>query len=182
MTVRREQVLRAAAALLSRRPTASMAEVAEAAGISRATLHRLVPGRDQLVRELAWHALDRANKAVTDAEPERGEPAEAARRVVAALAPVADLYAFLAGENQLDDAGPELDAHWAELDDRLVRMFRRGQESGAFRVDLPAEWMSDCLTSLLAGAGYAARVGRLASGDMARAVTACLLDGVRRRS
>ncbi|WP_028925267.1 TetR/AcrR family transcriptional regulator [Pseudonocardia acaciae] len=182
MATSREHVLHAAATLLSRRPTASMAEVAEAAGISRATLHRLVPGRDQLVRELAGHALEAAIKAVADAEPERGEAVDAAHRVVVALAPIADLYAFLSGENQLDEAGPELDARWEELDERIVRLFRRGQESGAFRVDLSAEWMSECLSALLVGAGYAVRMGRLASGDVVRVVTTCLVDGVRRRS
>lgn len=52
MTLDREQVLRSAAALLTRKSTATMDEVARAAGIGRATLHRHFAGRDALVRAL----------------------------------------------------------------------------------------------------------------------------------
>ncbi len=50
MAVDREHVLRSAADLLTRKSTATMDEVAKAAGISRATLHRQFAGRDALVR------------------------------------------------------------------------------------------------------------------------------------
>ena len=52
MTVDREQVLRTAAALLSRKATATMDEVAKSAGIGRATLHRHFAGREALVKAL----------------------------------------------------------------------------------------------------------------------------------
>ena len=52
MALDRDHVLRSAAALLTRRSTATMDEVAKAAGISRATLHRHFAGRDALVRAL----------------------------------------------------------------------------------------------------------------------------------
>lgn len=44
MATDRDTVLEAAVGVLSRRPTAHLDEIARAAGISRATLHRLFPG------------------------------------------------------------------------------------------------------------------------------------------
>ncbi|WP_279583079.1 hypothetical protein [Fodinicola feengrottensis] len=72
MTIDRDAVLMAAAGLLVRNAGASMAEVARAAGISRASLHRLVDGRGALVRELAELSLRRGKAALEVAEPARG--------------------------------------------------------------------------------------------------------------
>ncbi|MEU6408227.1 TetR family transcriptional regulator [Microbispora sp. NPDC046933] len=46
MAFDRDHVLRCAADLLSRKATATQDEIAKAAGISRATLHRHFAGRD----------------------------------------------------------------------------------------------------------------------------------------
>ncbi|WP_143219758.1 TetR/AcrR family transcriptional regulator [Actinomadura sp. CNU-125] len=55
----REQIIAAALRRLNVNPAASMAELAEAAGVSRATLHRHFAGRDELVDEIGTRALDR---------------------------------------------------------------------------------------------------------------------------
>ncbi|MCK2237514.1 MULTISPECIES: TetR/AcrR family transcriptional regulator [unclassified Crossiella] len=179
MVADREQVLRAAAALLVRRPNSAMAEVAQSAGISRATLHRLVPSRDALVVELAKLALSEGEAALEAAKPEDGDAADAVRRVVRELMPIADLYAFLTGEHQLITK-PELDAGYDLLDNRLTALIRRGQESGQFRVDLTAEWMVEALVALLTGAGFAVLDGKLAPRDAPRAVAELLISGMLR--
>lgn len=181
MTTDRVLVLRSAVGLLVRRPTASMDEIAKAAGISRATLHRLVPNRNELVRQLAEVALTDTKVALAAARPEEGDPEAAVRRLVEALVPIGDFWSFLIGENQLADM-PELESSWNELDQPLVALFRRGQESGAFRVDLPAEWLTDALTMLLAGVGWAVHHGRLAPRDATRAIAELLLNGAIRKA
>ncbi|MBP2475410.1 AcrR family transcriptional regulator [Crossiella equi] len=179
MVADRERVLRAAAALLVRRPNAAMAEVAQAAGISRATLHRLVPSRDALVLELAKLALAEGEAALEAAKPEDDDAPEALRRVVQEFMPIADLYAFLTGEHQLLEHA-ELDAGYELVDRRLTALVRRGQESGHFRVDLTAEWMVEALVSLLTGAGFAVLDGKLAPRDAPRAVAELLIGGMLR--
>ncbi|GAA0611606.1 TetR/AcrR family transcriptional regulator [Kutzneria viridogrisea] len=181
MATDRVRVLRATVRVLVRQPNAPMDELAKAAGISRATLHRLVPSRNALVKQLAELALADARAAIERARPEQGEPVAAVRRLVAELVPIADLWAFLMGENQI--AGdPEMDQLWAELDLALIGLFRRGQESGAFRVELPAEFLTDALSSLLAGTGWAVQHGRLAAKDANRVLTELLLNGAVRRN
>ncbi|WP_231634010.1 TetR/AcrR family transcriptional regulator, partial [Streptomyces clavuligerus] len=84
MTIDRERVLRAAAALLARKSTATMDEVAKAAGIGRATLHRHFAGRDALVRALEEFGLRELEAAVEEARPDEGSAPEALRRLIGA--------------------------------------------------------------------------------------------------
>ncbi|GAA3996282.1 TetR/AcrR family transcriptional regulator [Allokutzneria multivorans] len=179
MVTDRDQVLRAAASLLVRNHGASMTEVAEAAGISRATLHRVVPNRDALLDQLLWLGLGETVTALTAARPEAGAPLAALERVVVALTPVAELFRFVTTQ-PLDATTPEFQAGFHALDERLTALFLRGQDSGAFRGDLPATWMVDALASLLFAAALAARAGRLPGNDNPRAVIDLLVGGVTR--
>ncbi|MCQ8187102.1 TetR/AcrR family transcriptional regulator [Streptomyces rugosispiralis] len=181
MTLDRNDVLREAAALLTRRATASMDDIAKAAGISRATLHRHFAGRDALIRALEELCIERSEAALDTARIEEGDAVEALRRLVAALQPVSGLLAFLYGENQLFE-GEEINAGWARLDTRLTALFRRGQEQGNFRIDLTPVWLAEALYGLMASATWGVYDGRLAAKDVEYMVLELLLGGARRRS
>ncbi|CAL9625007.1 hypothetical protein SUDANB145_05929 [Streptomyces sp. enrichment culture] len=180
MTVDRDHVLRAAAALLTRKSTATMDEVARAAGISRATLHRQFAGRDALVRALEALGIAECEAALDAARLDEGPAADAVRRTVGALEPSAALLAFLYSENQLFE-GDQVDEGWTRLDRRLTALFRRGQESGEFRIDLPAVWLTEALYGLLASGAWAVVDGRVARNDYTHLVVELLLGGALRR-
>jgi TetR/AcrR family transcriptional regulator, mexCD-oprJ operon repressor len=157
-----------------------MDEIARAAGISRATLHRLFPGRDALVREVAGLAMRRMAAALDAAAIEDGDPVEAVRRLADAIVPRATEAAFLTGESRLFDDS-ELWAAWEQIDARVAALFLRGQQSGAFRVELPAAWLSEAFLDLLAGVGWAVQEGRLAPRAGTSALTELFLGGALRR-
>lgn len=180
MAVDREQVLRSAAALLTRKATATMDEVARAAGVSRATLHRHFAGRDALVRALESLGLDECEAALDAARTDDGPAAEALRRLVREIEPAAGLLAFLYSENQLFE-GEQQNEGWARLDARLTALFRRGQESGEFRIDLTPTWLTEALYGLLASGAWAVTEGRLARNDFTRMIVELLLGGALRR-
>jgi AcrR family transcriptional regulator len=174
MKVDKDAVLMAAAQLLVREPGASMADVAGAAGISRATLHRMVDGRKALVRDLAELGMRRGRVAVRAADLTSGDPREAYRRLVEELVPIGDLFNLLYREQTAD----EMYAQAAELDAEITELFLRGQRTGAFRTDMTAAWMTEAFYSLLGGAAMAAQQGRLASRDVAEMTTQTLLTGI----
>jgi AcrR family transcriptional regulator len=180
MATDRDTVLLAAVGLLSRQPTAAMDEIARAAGISRATLHRLFPGRDALLHEIATFALQRMEAALDTAAVDEGDPVDAVRRLAEAIIPDAELVAFLSGESKLfeDDA---INDGWDRIDARVAALFLRGQQSGAFRIELPSSWLSEAFFALLAGVGWAVQDGRLAVRDSTRALTELFLGGAVRR-
>ncbi|MDG9718260.1 helix-turn-helix domain containing protein [Streptomyces sp. DH24] len=180
MAVDRDHVLRTAAALLSRKSTATMDEVAKAAGISRATLHRRFAGRDALVRALEALGIAECEAALDAARPDEGPASDAVRRLVRAVEPAAGLLAFLYSENQLFE-GEERNAGWTRLDDRIEALFRRGQLSGEFRIDLTPAWLTEALYGLLASAAWAVSEGRVAGKDFTHMITELLLGGAIRR-
>ncbi|MFF2776823.1 TetR/AcrR family transcriptional regulator [Streptomyces sp. NPDC058052] len=179
MSVDRTQVLRTAAALLSRKATATMDEVARAAGIGRATLHRHFAGRDALVRALEQLCIEETEAALESARIEEGPADEAVRRLVAAAQPVAPLLAFLVTENQLFE-GDGQNEGWARLDARLVAFFRRGQEEGTFRIDLTPAWLCEAFYGLIGSGAWAVADGRVAANDFSYMIAELLLGGARR--
>ncbi|MFE5714356.1 TetR/AcrR family transcriptional regulator [Streptomyces sp. NPDC056501] len=179
MSVDRTQVLHSAAALLSRKATATMDEVARAAGIGRATLHRHFAGRDALVRALEQLALQELEAAFDEARLDEGTAEEAVRRLIAGMEPMAPLLSFLVTENQLFEGDQQNDG-WARLDTRVSDLFRRGQEQGTFRIDLTPAWLTEALYGLIGAGAWAVQDGRVAAKDFQYMIVELLLGGARR--
>ncbi|MEU0970624.1 helix-turn-helix domain-containing protein [Streptomyces sp. NPDC005917] len=180
MALDREQVLRSAAALLTRKSTATMDEVAKAAGISRATLHRHFAGRDALVRALEALGIEECEAALDAARLDEGPAADAVHRLVREIEQAAGLLAFLYTENQLFE-GEQQNQGWTRIDDRIAALFRRGQQSGEFRIDLTPAWLTEALYGLLASGAWAVTEGRVAPKDFTHMIVGLLLGGARRR-
>src|SRR5258706_16289366 len=83
-------LLDAAVEVLVADPSASLAEVAEAAGIGRTTLHKHYATRDDLVRAVGHRAIDLWEQAVSAVSGEDG-----LRDLVAAMIPNGPQLAFL---------------------------------------------------------------------------------------
>ncbi|AXK32153.1 TetR/AcrR family transcriptional regulator [Streptomyces armeniacus] len=181
MSVEPEAVLRAAAGQLTRKPTSSMDEIARAAGISRATLHRQFAGRDVLVRSLEDLGLRQLSEALDAARLDEGDPVEALRRVLAEAEPLAGFLAFLITENQLFEPGG-MNEGWQRIDARIDALFRRGQEQGVFRLDLTSAWLTDALYALVTASAWAVQEGRIAARDSRRMTAELLLGGALRRT
>ncbi|MFF1839028.1 TetR/AcrR family transcriptional regulator [Streptomyces sp. NPDC058231] len=179
MTLDRDRVLRSAAALLTRKSTATMDEVARAAGIGRATLHRHFAGRDALVRALEDLGIQEFEAALDAAALDEGSSEEALRRLIAAVEPGAGLLSFLVTENQLFE-GEELNDGWNRLDARVSAFFRRGQERGEFRIDLTPAWLTEALYGLVSTGAWAVQAGRVAGKDFQYMIVELLLGGSRR--
>ncbi|MEV7286594.1 helix-turn-helix domain-containing protein [Streptomyces sp. NPDC093252] len=180
MAVDRDHVLRTAAALLTHKATATMDEVARAAGISRATLHRHFAGRDALIRALETQGIAECEAALDRARTDEGPAPDAVRRLVREIEPAAGLLAFLVTENQLFE-GEEQNAGWARLDARICALFRRGQDAGEFRIDLTPVWLTEALYGLVGSAAWAVLDGRVAAKDFENMIVELLLGGAIRR-
>lgn len=170
----------ALAEALVRQPGASMEQLAHAIGVSRATLHRMVSSRDELVRKLSDYALKTCSSIFAELNLDEGPADEALRRLVAALNPSANLFLFLHRHGVMQ-AHVSLEEEWLEQRNKVVAFFQRGQEAGFFRVDVSASWLVDALGALLRAAGEAAYEERLARADMNHVVCSVFLNGIRRR-
>jgi TetR/AcrR family transcriptional regulator, mexCD-oprJ operon repressor len=169
-----DAVAAATARHLALAPAASMQELAEAAGISRATLFRRFPSRAALVAELCEAAARAYVRAVDEASLEDGTPTQALARVVEALGRLASVVGLLGLQPLNEHVEASLLAQTAQAEDRLRRLVRRGQESGLFRVEVDPEWFLTMLTWLMVGAADSVRLGRLTANAAHRHLSATL--------
>lgn len=169
-------VLDAVTPLLARDASASTTAIARAAGISRATLHRLFPDRDALVRALLERCVQRVVSALdrADERARGGDPLVPA--LIDEVLPEAQAFAFLTAEPAMHV--PEIDRIYEGVALRLDGMVRDAQQAGQLRADLPARWVSDVLQVLTIGGVESLRLGRIAARDVAALVTEAALHGV----
>lgn len=151
-------------AALAQNPAASMAELAAGAGLSRATLFRRYPSRQDLVHELSRLAIEALVRALDRADLERGPALEALERTGREVAGLGPGLAMVA----LQPLSPEREAGLLEAfdqqEDRLTRLVRRGQREGSIGLDADPVWVVTALTWLTVGASDEVRRGRLAPG------------------
>jgi AcrR family transcriptional regulator len=164
---------------LAGHPSASMADLATAAGVGRATLFRRFPSRDALVAALAARAATRFRSAVDDARPEEGDPADAMRRVCRGVVALGPAVALLALQPLSPARESSLLAETAATWDRVVALVRRGQRAGDFDVVVDPAWVVTMITWLTVGAADEVRTGRLAPHAVAGALPDTVLAVLR---
>lgn len=153
-----------------------MAQVAQAAGLARATLYRHFSNRQELLEAMRAEALVRAADAIAGSELNEGSALDALRRAVDALASLGVRFRALLIEGA--DLDPAFLHERAKVLAPLHDVVRRGQEAGLIRSDLPAPWVVTAMASMLvagvrASPGIAAghsRVADLVFGTLTRGV------------
>jgi TetR/AcrR family transcriptional regulator, mexCD-oprJ operon repressor len=169
-----EAILDAAGRLLEERRDASIAAVAAAAGVSRVTVYAHFPTREALLEAVVKRTVRHATATLEAAEPDAGDPVEALERIVAAGWSELERNEAIARAASAEIASDaRLRAH--ETAFRPVRrLVERGQRDGAFRTDLPVDWLVAVLFALMHAAADEVRAGRLDPADAPRALGASL--------
>jgi AcrR family transcriptional regulator len=167
-------ILDAATDCLARDPEVSMAGIAAAAGVGRITLYGHFKTRAELVDAVLARTIERAD-AILGATDTTGDPAEALTRLVASSWQIVHQF-----RNILLAAHRELPAERIRgVHDPILRrvqnLIGRGQRAGAFRTDLPGQWLITTAFSLMHAAAEDSAAGRVEAGDAAGLITATLL-------
>lgn len=172
----RTAILRAAAAVYSASPGSSIERVAEAAGVSRATLFRHFTDRDDLIRSAGRECLSDLHEALTRADLGRGDARARLLRLLEVLigAGLQWRFAFAFGD-LLDD--PSLADATARLDRHVEPVIDAAVSAGLLRDDVPEAWFREAFDALLFATWTVVERGQVARADAPAMMLRTLLDG-----
>ena len=154
------RILDAALDALASDPDASMTEIARRARVVRATIYVHFPSREALIDAVTQRAIAEVSAAIDAAEPERGDPAEALRRVLAATwRELGRFHALVAVTTQLPHA--EVRSKHHSVLARLEPLIVRGQADFSFRSDVPPSWHLSMLMALIHAASAELQAARI---------------------
>jgi TetR/AcrR family transcriptional repressor of mexCD-oprJ operon len=97
-----EQLLKSLTLAVANRPRATMKELAQQAGVSKATLHRYCGTRENLTAKLEEHAEGTLKLIIDNAGLQHLEPLEALRRLIREHLAHRELLAFLMAQYRPD--------------------------------------------------------------------------------
>lgn len=143
----RDAILEAAFQTFSKRPGASLAEIADHAGVGRATLHRHFGSREALMAALAQTARDELNDAVDAAVENTVSHTDGLRRALAAIIPLAERQWFLAQEPVLQN--PAIEAAYVADQAALCTAIEEAKAEGTFDPNVPTRWIAETYDSLI---------------------------------
>jgi AcrR family transcriptional regulator len=169
-----DAILEAAATVLAERgEQASMADVAAAAGMARATVYRYFPNREALLEALGRLAVEQAGDRLRAGRLEEVAVPEAFERAVRALVGVGDSFVVVSRES----ARPDPEHFEQAVASPLRGLIERAQSLGEVRRDLPASWLMESLIGIVVS-GLQTRPS-LGVDDTVAGISSLFLDGAR---
>jgi len=172
-----DSILDATLEVLASDPDASMAEIARRAGVVRATVYVHFPTRENLIEAVTRRAISDVTEAIQVAEPARGDPADALRRVVtAAWRTLGRFHTLVEVNARLPHA--DLHAMHQPVLAILVPLIERGQRDGIFRGDVPVAWHLSMLLALIHAASSELSAGRMSRTAVEAALVRTVLGAI----
>ncbi|UCJ14744.1 transcriptional regulator [Pseudomonas sp. MM211] len=173
-----EKLLKALAVAIVEHPRGTFKEIAQAAGVSKATLNRFCGTRDNLIEMLFDYGSVVMNQLIADADLQHAPPQEALQRLVDGHLAHRELLVFLIFQwrpDSLDECGE--DARWLPYTNALDQFFLRGQRENVFRIDIGAPVLTELFASLLFGLVDGERRGRVARAGMGSSLMQFFMQG-----
>ncbi|MEV0430529.1 TetR/AcrR family transcriptional regulator [Micromonospora sp. NPDC050495] len=172
-------IISAAAECLARDPDASMTDIAKAAGLGRVTLYAHFPSREDLLRTVLAQTIAESTDIIEAVSPDEGPAAEAFARMIGSCWPLLSRFGSLHAAAQRALPTGEVRRRHDQPMAYVERIIARGQAEGAFRTDLPVEWLVTTVYTLLHAAADEAAAGRLTTDTAGKILEKTLLAALK---
>jgi len=143
-----DRVLDAAVVCLSRNPDATMQQIAAEAGVGRVTAYAHFSSRTALVSAALARVIDRGDAVMSGVDLD-GDPVQALHRLVAAGWELSAVSSNIWAAARESLSAAQIRTLHDKPAERARALLLRGQRTGVFRTDLPAEWLIDALHALM---------------------------------
>lgn len=154
-----------------------MAEIAAAAGVGRMTLYGHFPTRAELVDAVLTRTVAQAHEAL-DAVDVSGDPRQAVTRLVTGSWQVVDQFRNVLAAAERELPPDRIRAAHDPVLGRVRALIERGQQSGAFRADLPLPWLTTLALTVMHAAATEVTAGRMTAGEAPSIVASTLLGAL----
>jgi TetR/AcrR family transcriptional regulator, repressor for lfrA len=172
-----DRIIQAGLQLLAKNPAASMDQIADAAGVGRATLYRQFRSKELLVQELYFNAHQVFQKTVLPILEGKLEPFQKLEKAVKALIPLGASFQFMMYE-PWNTGNPEIEQLFA---DELKAWRALISELKSAKLINPAfsnAWVALCLDSMIYASWQGIYNGDIAPNDACTQVVHTLMYGV----
>ena len=173
----KDSLLDAAAVTLAQKPGATLNEIAQSAGVGRATLYRYFPNREALLRELTIEAFERSEQAMASIQAKNQSATEMLRDFIAGLIPLGDRYHFLLSVPTFED-DPEIARLYEQQSQTWLRLVEALKTEGVVVSDVPTAWIVAAIEGLVYTAWSSVHDGYIARRDAPDLVFRTLLKGL----
>ncbi|MHA3024237.1 TetR/AcrR family transcriptional regulator [Mycobacterium sp. BMJ-28] len=168
-------ILEAAERVLAEDANASMERIAEAAGLTRITVHRRFANRQALLEALSVSAMQQLLEAIEEGRPNSAPALIALYRVTANVLRVKSAWRFtLTHHTSLSDAAATI---WADIDAHTVELLARAQREGLLADSADLGWLRQVYYALLGEAIVKSAGGEQDTDPLATLVIDTLLYG-----
>lgn len=137
----RRALLDAAIELLLKNPQASLSDIANHAGVGRATLYRQFESREQLIQELALESLVITDKVVEPIKQRQLSAKLTLTEMLKVLMPLADRYHFILSIWSIAEQDDEVMEIYNSQLNKLAALIERAKQEGSVRSSLDTAWI-----------------------------------------
>jgi AcrR family transcriptional regulator len=173
----RAVILEAAARVLGRRPDASMADIADEAGLGRATLYRHFPTRDSLLHGAKEAGIAEMTEGIEAANLGDLAVERAIARLISVFMRTGAKYAAFINQDEEDH--PD-DVEKQRVMQPVRDVIDRGVREGVLRADLPTDVLFEMFGALIERALWLTVAGTTTPEAATDAVVDLFLDGARK--
>lgn len=161
--------------VLVTQPRATLQELAQAVGISKASLYRFCRTREQLVEWLVLYSAQTISQMLKTVGLEAGPPLNALTSLIDQHLSHQELTTFL--EYYWRDGDTTLEAQRQQWQVTMDAFFLRGQREGVFRIDISAPALTELWIATMIGLTDAERRGRIARVGLNTLIKSVFLHG-----
>lgn len=177
MAFDREELLKKLAMALVANPGSTMKELADSAGISKASLHRIYSTKEKLQATIVERMRDIFAEIRRTIQKPHEDYMEALRELVA-IHCRNSTYVLFTGRDDFFEM--IRDGEWDAYYNDLEKFFREGQERGILTLDFSAGVIGDIFINLVTGILECYLWGHLTEREMEKTIFRALLGGIER--